>query len=496
MKKNYYIVTLLALIFIISCNDDFMEKYPLDRVTDQSFWKSESDLELFCNPFYEEFMEGHGYGSNFQLQVPYGYNGSSFCYGDLHSDNGFAKDFNKAAMCNGTYIQPTGAGTGGWSWVTIRSLNYFLDNYNKLNIAQSKKQVYAGEILFFKAWKYFKMITLFGEVPWISKPLQTNSEELYEPKTPRNELMDSVLVTINKAIAWLPAKGSEKPDRLNRNMALLLKARICLYEGTFRKYHKELSLSGNVFLQEAADASNQLINSGTYSIWKPGNKNNDFHDLFVQATYKNNPEVILWKEYKSGVIGSATLRYYNYNSVDLAGCSKSNVMEYLCSDGLPISVSPLYLGDDSIQSEMTNRDPRLRQTICAPGEYAFNPANTSILARGQGYNKKMPNVPGTEPNWPTPGGYREIKYWRHDIDEVNLVGAGIMPCIIFRYAEALLINAEAQAELGQCNQAVLDATVNKLRDRVGMPHLLIGNIPNDPVLDNNYSTYCGYIPSP
>lgn len=493
--KIKYILSAFALILVMGCNDDFMERYPLDRLSDQNFWRSESDLELYSNSLYNSYIRGHGTLWANSTRRPYGYQDSWFCYGDLHSDNGMSKSWGYTKNVSGKYIEPTGAGSGGWSWGNVRRINYFLANYKRGDIEESKRQVYAGEIMMFKAWEYFQKVKTFGEVPWFTKPLGTNSEELYAPRTPRVALMDSVLMCIDKAIDWLPVKGDEKSDRLNKDIALHLKARICLHEGTFRKYHTDLGLDGDKFLREAVATTNLLMTKG-YSIWSTGNPNEDYHELFVQDDYYNNPEILLWKNYELDVLGHATLRYYNYNFRMYASCSKSMVEEYLCADGKPISNSPLYLGDDSIQSEMTNRDPRLRQTIAAPGEYIFNPNNSGSLTQmGQGYNNAMPNIPGTDSR-PTPTGYRPIKYWKDDIEEINRVYNGIMPCPIFRYAEILLINAEARAELGDCDQAVLDMTVNILRDRVNMPHLTMGNIPDDPTLDGQYATYCGYVPSP
>ncbi|NEW80934.1 MAG: RagB/SusD family nutrient uptake outer membrane protein [Mariniphaga sp.] len=495
MNYKYYISVFFALLLLTGCNDGFMERYPLDSITDQTYWKSESDLQLSCNPIYASLIQG--FDGSLSVSVPWGYKGPAIPYGDIHSDNIVSTDYSLVKMVSGTYVETTAAGSGGWSWTRMRALNNFLANYQKAEIAQNIKQAYAGEMLFFKAWDYFEKVKMFGEVPWFSKPLQTNSEELYNARTPRGELMDSVLATINQAVKWLPVKGLEKKDRLNRDMALLLKARICLFEGTFRKYHTELNLSGDKFLQEAASASNELMDSKHYSIWSTGNKEKDYHELFVQNQYDNHSEVILWKRYATGLLGHAFLRYYAWHqSENLAGFSKSMVEEYLCKDGLPISVSPLYVGDDSIQSEVINRDPRLHQTISIPGEYSFdlNPSS-SLLDRGSGYNKIMPPIRGSGDEYPSPTGYWPIKFWKVDLTEVDQLTNGVMPCPVFRYAEALLINAESKTELGQCTQSDLDNTINKLRDRVGMPHLQLSNIPNDPQLDTRYQTYCGYKPS-
>jgi len=495
MKLKYILIPVLCVFIVAGCDDEFMERYPLDSISDQNFWKSESDLKLYCNTFYGKYIEG--FDNTWGTRNPWGYTGPSLPYGDLHSDNAVPENQSKVRMVNGTYVQPTTAGTGGWEWSNLRDLNYFLANYKRGDIDEDIRNLYAGEILFFKTMDYFNKIKIFGEVPWYATPLETNSEELFNARTPREALMDSVLQSINKSIEWLPEKGMEDDGRINKDMALLLKARVCLYEGTFRKYHSDLGLSPQKFLQEAVSASNELINSGNYSIWSTGDTINDYHDLFVQNDYSANPEIILWKKYSEGLLGHGFLRYYLWNIVNVVSFSKSLVEEYLCVDGLPISSSPIYLGDDSLQSEMANRDPRLTQTVSYPGQYALDPsAEGSFVARGTGYNGLMPGIRGTGDEYPSPTGYWPVKFWKNDQAQVNAVQAGTMPCPIFRYAEVLLTNAEAHAELGTCDQTVLDMTINKLRSRVGMPDLQIGDLPDDATLDNKYATYCGYVPSP
>src|SRR5690606_36870582 len=110
-----------------------------------------------------------------------------------------------------------------------------------------------------------------------------------DPRSSREAVMDSILSSINLAIDWLPKKGQEATGRINREVALQLKARICLFEGTFRKYHTDLGLSGQRFLAEAVSAAEELINSGKFSVWETGSRENDYHDLFIQDSYQNNP---------------------------------------------------------------------------------------------------------------------------------------------------------------------------------------------------------------
>ncbi|WP_448634554.1 RagB/SusD family nutrient uptake outer membrane protein [Pedobacter panaciterrae] len=324
---------------------------------------------------------------------------------------------------------------------------------------------------------------LFGDVSWIQHSLNINSPELFGARTPRAEVMDSVMVMLNRAIDYLPAKGTEETNRLNKDMALFLKSRIGLFEGTYRKYHTELGLDPNAFLRYSAEASEALLNK--YSLVQ-GDYNTVYNSLFATESYKSNPEVIMWREYSAAVTyGAAFSRYFAQNLRHQFGATRSLVDEYLCADGLTISTSPLFKGKGSIQTEMENRDPRLTQTIANFGTY--NLANTTIQGAN---NAPLPNLPGMNGN-KCPTGYRLAKWFYNNPVDWERVTNGQQAAPVFRFAEVLLNYAEAKYELGEVNQLVIDQTINKLRDRVGMPHLTIGNEPADSRLDGIYQTYVG-----
>ncbi|WP_200976038.1 RagB/SusD family nutrient uptake outer membrane protein [Echinicola sp. 20G] len=487
MNKIYIAIACLT-VFLSSCNDEFMERYPLDQISDENFWKTEQDLELYCNSFYSTYITGFGSGWGTSTVSPYGYN-EAIAYGDVISDNGAPQTYSKVAADQYNGHISGGSGSGGWNWSNIRDLNYFLDNYQRGDVATEVRNVYAGEIYFFKAWDYFKKVKTFGDVPWLTHVVQTNSPELLAPRTPREEVMDSVIYILDKAIAYLPEKGSEKTDRLNKDMALHLKSRICLYEGTYRKYHSELGLDGTEFLQEAVAASEQLMD-GTYNLYSTGDIENDYNELFATYSYDGNPEVILWKEYAADLnLGVAFSRYYAQNLRHRHGATRSLVDEYLCVDGQPISESDLFMGKETIQEEMTNRDPRLSQTIANFGTY-------NLQAGVQGANNApYPNIPGLSGNQ-CPTGYRVAKWFLNDPTDWDRVTNGMQAAIVFRYAETLLNYAEAKYELGELNQTVLDETINLIRARVNMPPLVMGAIPSDPIMESNYATYCSYMPEP
>lgn len=174
-------------------------------------------------------------------------------------------------------------------------------------------------------------------MPWLTRDLNVDSEELYAPRNSRAEVMDSLLMCINKSVAGLPQKGKEESGRLNKDMANFLKARICLFEGTYRKYHKELNLDGTKFLQECVTACKELL--GKYSLYTD-NSGESYWKMFTAYDFSNNKEVILGRTYIENEFGHAFQRYYDQNNSNRQsmGATRGFIDEYLCIDGRPIYV--------------------------------------------------------------------------------------------------------------------------------------------------------------
>jgi len=243
---------------------------------------------------------------------------------------------------------------------------------------------------------------------------------------------------------------------------LALKSRICLWEGTYRKY---FGAGDEVpYLQAASDAAEQIMNSSLYSIYATGHPQTDYYNLFIQDELQGNSEAIMPMRYITTVL---TNNFDRQLGEAADGYSKDFVRSYLCTDGLPTSLSPLYKGDDTPDNEATNRDPRYKQEIATRG---FDFLNGDLIT--------LPRI-GTSV---TSTGYQPIKGRSSSIAAWN-ADQSTYDVFIFRYAETLLIEAEATAELGTCTQATLDLTINKLRDRVGMPHMIIANLVKDPKSD-------------
>lgn len=462
MQKIFFKIMLVILVFTgVACEKDFLEKSPQDQISDADFWRSENDLRLYVNNFYNSYLPQYrGYGTF----GPYGLDA------DQGSDNAVRIDFDRNVL-NGERTVP--AAGGGWAWGDIRNVNYFLANYEKSTEDFDVIKKYVGETLFFKSWLYFEKVQAFGDLPWLEKPLTPQDDEaLYGPRLPRNEIIQKVLADLDEAISYLPSKGEAEPMRVNKQIAQALKARIALYEGTWEKYHAGTPYGvegsdGSQFLQEAVTASQAIIESGIYSL-----ENKDEHfgywKLFNQTDYSNSNEIMFWRAY-APEDGIYTL-WARYSRLGFGrGLTKDLVDYYLDTEGKPIAKSDVYQGDESLIAVTTNRDPRLNQTIqvddgehFVTGDIAFDHPTFEAANEDK-----------------TSTGYQIYK--GHNIDpNQQMVGNGSGGTIYFRYAEILLNYAEAKAELGTLTQTDVDMSINLLRDRVGMPDLVLGNIVEDP----------------
>lgn len=526
MRHIQYIIILcmVVTVFFSSCNDDFMQQDPRQELAEGSFLKNEGDLPLYLNQFYDAFVTGHQRGWAYNRVAPfYDIQGSPIIYKDLFSDN-MVKSGSASSRLTEGYKVPQSGANEGWRWNQMRAINYFLRNYSQAvesvnDPAQLNKWV--AEARFFKAWDYYNKVVIFGEVPWYTHDLNVDSEELYAPRTPRAELMDSVLWTINYAVEHI-AEGSNPNGRINKDMANFLKARITLFEGTFRKYHTGLGLDNTwrEWLEETVTACEAIIASGKYELYDKGN--DAYWKMF---TFKNTPatdgnkEAILARVYDGTNLGNTTQRYFEQNNGGASGryskgATRSLVDEYLCIDGRPIYISgtdgnytqnPNFQGYDGLWTELENRDPRLTQTIARPGEYQTISQMGSGEMNKEKYGITYPTIAYNDHTAPgtTVTGYLIAKHFMADKADYDATTNGQQTAVMFRYGEVLLMLAEAKAELGTLTNADLDKTINALRERAGFDFekypnskLSLQNIPADPRLDKIYSEKLDYAVSP
>lgn len=467
----------LLLLTVVSCTK-ILDRSPQDAITDFNYWNTPEDLKLFCNNFYPS----------------------------LYTPDQFADEQSDNCVPNSPDNWLYGFATvpdngGGWSnadWSNIRNANYFLSHYQSVKGEQAEINQYLGEIYFFRAYEYFNKAKRFGDVPWINKNLNVNDTSyLYSPRISRKIIVDSILADLGRAISDLKTPDQLEAGRIHKYAALQFMARVCLYEGTWMKYR---NISGwEPYLKKAVTAAQKVMTEGGYVIVKASTqlhyKSGDLIDSktntyasqdyplhykqqFIQEDLTNNPECVLPKIYKLDVLMHGTSRSVNESGV---GVSKDFIESFLCVDGLPISLSPLYKGDSTATSEFRNRDPRLRNMI----DNRFLPNYMNGTSLTSNYL--------TPVNSSVPTGYMASKF-RSPVPEQNEANHSTYDKYVFRYAEVLLIYAEAKAELGTMTQADLDKTINQLRGRFDgpdMPNGKMGRLTLNPPVDPNSITITG-----
>lgn len=473
--KNYIKVTILCLLTLsmYSCKKGYLDRLPLDRISNATFWNTENDLKIYNNGLYNmasndvnvPIMMGHHNGFDSYWCSIWNLDEFSDNIAPLASRHLFF-----AETRSGKNPVPSSPQRFGWvGWDFVRAINVGLDNYNHASIPQATIDKYAAEARLFRGWFYADKVSKFGDVPWVGHELNIDAPELYAERTPRAVAMDSVLADLNFACEHLPNSWGDgnAPGRLNRWAALLVKSRVCLFEGTWRKYHGGDNV--NMWLQEAADAAKDLIDNGPYHLYSTGDPLHDYNAYQRAPDLTGNPEVIYWRKY---ILGIVTNHVESYNKGYNGGATKSMVEDYLCTDGLPISLSPLYKGDAKIEDVFENRDPRLRQTILYPADQAYYDYDGSMAYT-------YPRITGMAGGQTSTTGYHIIKVYQEGPAHASY-NTSTTPAITLRLGEGLLNYAEAKAELGTITQQDLDISINKLRDRVAMPHMVLANIPVDP----------------
>lgn len=472
--RKYIFLLVLAGVFIgiSSCNDSFLDRSPLASISDANYWKSPNDLKLYVNNLYNQDALLPRYsGTNF---------GPSKDDANAGADTDVTIDYNR--RMNGENTIPSSG--GGWSsddWSLLRNINYFMDHYQRVDAEWNEVKQYVGEALFFRSLFYFNKMRSFGDLPWTSTTVGLESDDiLYAPRLSRSQVTDNILTDLDNAVEYLAARGNGKwTGRITKEAALALQARIALYEGTWEKYHalkntsfKVVGSDGHKFVQKAADAAGLLMKMAElngYPALANVGEENGYGKLFNQSDYSENKEVILWRKYTVDESSNGWQRY-TYAGAG-RGLSKKMIDSYLCMDGKPITGNSYYKGDRSLLDVVANRDPRLSQTIFVDDKKHIVWQDPQLLFT-------LPTFEGDN-STNTSTGYQVCKGHAGRMEEYY-TNKGTTGCIYFRYAEILLIYAEAKAELGTIEQADINKTINRLRGRVGMPGLQMNAITTDP----------------
>ena len=434
MKKNIILYNFIALLSGTAGCSDMLDEYPLDAISPETYYNNADELRSATNQFYGMFP-GAASGYTESADV--------VCI------------FNLPAEVQGIRTVPTSG--GGWNWEYLRAVNFYLSHSVRCDDVDAREH-FDGIARFFRAYFYFEKVKRFGEVPWFDRELSSTDPELFRPRDSRDFIMDKILDDLTYAINNI----SDKKDLYNVThwTALALKSRICLFEGTFRKYH---GIAGyETFLEECATISKRFIDESPYSIYTSGDK--PYRDLFASMNAIQQ-EVILARDYDRS---QNVMHEANANTLSPTygrpGMNKKIVNSYLMTNGDRFTDQPGY---ETMQyyDEMQNRDPRLTQTVVGPGYMRINSDAVS-----------SPNFGASTTGY-------QITKWVTDASGDGYLGSS-NDYILFRAAEVYLNYAEAKAELGTLTQDDLKISIKKIRDRVGMPNIdmLAANANPDPYL--------------
>ena len=445
-----------GMVLFTSC--DLLNNDPYDSFTKGNFFTSETNVEMYTNYFYNEWSA-------------YGTGGAS---GDFYFNT--LNDNQAVTGLAGWGFKNVSATDGTWNacYQEIRRANILLEEIDNVPMTPSSMAYYTSLARLYRGWQHFCLVRKFGDCYWVDKTLSKNDADiLYGPRQNRNTVMDNILADLNYAVENMGTKNATSRTAYNVYVAQAMKARVCLFEGTYAKYHLKDAARAEKYLKEAKTAAEAIINSGQYALTDGAE---GYRANYNSLDLAGNKEMILYKKYVLGVLPHAT-QDYCCGSTQTNGMSRSAFNAYLMKDGslptgedkgrLGTAEEGVNAGKPVIIDLLAARDPRLAQQIDAYLGYVGNgrvryegmpgqeTAAENTVSTGYGITKF------DEPA--TPSQYRQATNGNETDGP------------IFWLAEILLNHAEACAELGKDAEAT--ASINKLRARAGMPNLKLQNDP-------------------
>ena len=438
---NKILFLLFGGIFFVSCND-FLDRPPIDQFTDGEFWQNENHARSFMYNIYPSLFPGYESGVLFP---------------------GWINDIGDDAVsgANQSPFSPDVIPTsdGSWSFTNIRRANYVIESAQRMDEPEATINHWKGIGHFLRAYYYSSLTFQYGDVPYFDKVPQysENKEDmdyLYKDRDSRASVVEKNIEDFNFAMANI--RSNDGALQINRYVVAALASRLMLREATFQKYYLKDNAMAAKCLQ-AAKAAAELVMSGPYSL------SPSYKALFTSTDLAGNPEIIMYRKYMDGILqhGMVTVNF----SEAIGGVSKSFAESFLRSDGLPIYFDNEFWMAPTVEDFFTDRDPRmtdiLRPKYCLQGG-SNAPFNYSLS--GYSWRKFMDDT------------------WLEDGNPMKnsplLTGTrNITAAPVLRLGEVLLNYAEICYELESVtgndvfNQAVLDLSINKLRDRASMPRL-------------------------
>lgn len=431
MKKHFIYITIGVLLFT-SCKKDALDVVPLNSLSDNTFWKTESDAELALTGCYRGWESW-----------------TNITFADGMTDLGYAQFFEYRLHSNGQFTPTTNynvwadAFAGTWfSYSRIRKYNTFLSKIDDVEMDAQKKERFKAEVRFLRAYDYYNKANWFGDVPLVTE--LGGPEDIYS-RTPIAEVQQFVLDELQAVSTTLPVQNNiASGGHITAGAALGLRARLLLYMGRYT---------------EALTDAKKVIDMGVYELYP------DYSEIFLPEKRGSDKESILQLNFAKNQLGRAFIPNFFSPCRDggYAGVSATwkLVETYETADGKLITDPGSGYDPDK---PFLNRDPRLDKTLTYPGkpwngriynslerfldDGSFNAdyyADVNAARGGIGVNK-----------WIKPWPIANLQNYDDDLP-------------VIRLAEIYLIYAESVVEGGAGDADYALELVNEIRDRVGMP---------------------------
>src|SRR5690554_4155193 len=405
-----YFFFIISTFFVVACEDGFLDRTPLDTPSLETFWETPEQAEMWVNNLY------------------IGLRGVQDAYFEGFSDNGFGRAGAGANnIATGLYDTSDPTVNSNWDYQYIRLSLEFFENIGRVpNLSEDQLNELSGQVRFMLAYHYYRLITLYRDVPLVTRPLTIEESDV--PVTPKEEVLDYILEQLEFSISNLPETWPVSENgRITKGAALALKARVLLY---------------NERWSEAADAAKAIMEVDLYELHP------EFGELFLSNFNNGTKEVILARQYAENVNFHELVR--TYAPVYLGGFALTQPTNELqeafeMADGSKFDWSnPVHAANP-----FTNRDPRFYHTV---------------IWHGRDYNGVTLDLTGSEFRF----SFTYIYFLKYVADLENNFWQSHVNWIIFRYADVLLMYAEAQNEASGPDESIYEA-LDLIRSRAGMP---------------------------
>ncbi|MGN1234003.1 MAG: RagB/SusD family nutrient uptake outer membrane protein, partial [Candidatus Cryptobacteroides sp.] len=365
MKQIYKLLFALSVALMsVSC----MNLEPKNQMADGYVWSSASNFALFANQFYGWTRDFQGSTSLTSM------NGiSDGPHSDFRSD--LLVGTSENVYNKGTNVIPTSDPNYSQLYKRLYYVNLLLKKAESFGDADAIKSP-VGEAYFFRAYLYFELVQMFGDVIMVTEPIDLDNEQLYGARNDRKEVIALCVSDLKKAMDLLPETPAED-GRLCRYTAAAFLSRVALYEGTWQKYHNNNTALSNELLTEAAAAAKAVMESGNYELFYSNDLGgrDSYRYMFILESVKCNPTGLTRADNKEYILAKRHDEVLKPIGINLThGIASATYPTrklanmYRCQDGLPIDKSPLFQGYSGLTSEFNNRDNRMNATLLKHGQ--------------------------------------------------------------------------------------------------------------------------------